>query len=338
MPAISPFFVIVHLFFRHVNLATPSLAVKNRYFLHFCRIKTNFCMQVGGQREQNREWLAFEAKIWYDSSIDTRKAVDGMDQPSRFKRLLHGLMMLDIPHRQVQVQEFAIPLHRLPSAFHRARIAVVADVHLPDTLPSIPQLIDIVAAQRPDAIFLPGDLTNSYTRFDAQGLQTLAQGLTALAPCFAIPGNHELRLDREPTYGDILTSCGVHYMCDSTADWVRDGQTLRLYGMGRQLPAPLSMGDQPTVVLAHKPNYMDQYCQAGWELVISGHAHGGQIRWGRHSLYAPDQGLFPRYTDGLYVQDGTTMVVSRGLGNSSIPWRMGNGAHLPVILLKPDDE
>ena len=261
-----------------------------------------------------------------------------MEQPSRFKRMLHGLMALDVPGGRIQAQEYPVPLRRLPPAFVGARVAVVADVHLPDALAPISRLVQAVAEQRPDAILLPGDLTNSYTRFDADGLRALARELTAVAPCYAIPGNHELRLDREPAYGDILATCGVHYLCDGAADWVRDGQALRIYGVGRQRPAPLPQPDRPTIVLAHKPNYMNEYTLAGWELVVCGHAHGGHARWGRRSLYAPDQGLFPRYTDGTYRQGNTTMVVSRGLGNSSLPWRANNHPHLPVICLQSDNK
>ena len=261
-----------------------------------------------------------------------------MKQPSRAKRILHGLMALDIPGKHIQGEAYPVMLPHLPGAFHLARIAVVSDVHLPDALVSTDRLVQCVAMQRPDAIFLPGDLTNSYTDFDARGLRELATKLTAVAPCFAIPGNHEWRLNREPDYRHILTHCGVHYMCDSYADWVKDGQTLRLFGMGRQCPSPLQVQGQPSIVLAHKPNYMRYYRHAQWNLVVSGHAHGGQIRWGDRGLFAPDQGFFPRYSGGLYTEGNTTMLVSRGLGNSSIPWRIGNDAHLPVILLLCDNK
>lgn len=261
-----------------------------------------------------------------------------MVKPSATKRLLHNLMALDLPGASIEAQAFPVVCRQLPAAFHYARIAVVSDVHMPDALVSPRRLARCVALQKPDAIFLIGDLTNSYTLFDEEGLRQLARELTAVAPCFAIPGNHELRLEREPLYGNILCDCGVHYMCDSYADWVKDGQTLRLFGMGRKRPAPLNVKGQPAIALAHKPNYFDYYQRARWELVVCGHAHGGQVRVAGRSLYAPGQGFFPIYTEGEYSKGGTTMIVSRGLGNSSIPWRIGNGAHLPVILLIPGNK
>ena len=255
------------------------------------------------------------------------------EKPSKLKRAIHHLMALDPVDRPIQVEPIPLSIRGLPSAFHLARVAVVADVHLPDKLVSVPRLTRTLALQRPDAIFLPGDLTNSYTDFDAEGLRRLATELVKIAPCFAVPGNHEQRLNREPLYRQILTECGVRYMSDSYTDWEREGQTLRLYGMGRKKPAPLSVGEQPSIVLAHRPEFMPYYKEAGWDIVICGHAHGGHARVGHASLYAPDQGFFPKYTYGVYQEGNTRMIVSRGLGNSSLPWRVNNPPHLPVLIL-----
>ena len=254
-------------------------------------------------------------------------------RPSRFKRMLHGLLALDGKGHSIQVEPVPLTCAGLPAAFHLARIAVVADLHLPDGLMSIERLARCIALQKPDAIFMAGDMTNSYADFDAEGLRELAAALTAIAPCFAVPGNHEWRLEREPLYRRILTENGVQYLCDSYADWHKDGGTLRLYGVGRKLPTPLSVSGQPSIVLSHQPEYMPDYVRAGWDLVICGHAHGGHARLGRTALYAPDQGFFPKYTHGVYTEGNTRMVVSRGLGNSSLPWRVNNPPHLPLLVL-----
>ncbi len=256
-------------------------------------------------------------------------------QPKWYKRLLHNLMHFDRVNQPVQMEEWAISLSQLPAAFHGARITVVADVHFPDALLSLPALTNAVSATTPDAIFLCGDLTNSYTYFDEARLAKAAQALSRIAPCFAVPGNHELRLNREARYGEILRQNGVTYLCDTTAKWVKDGKTLTLFGMGRQRPKPLPYEDtQPTIVLAHKPEYLPYYRAARWDLVVCGHAHGGQVRIGNRALFAPGQGFLPRFIGGIYTGGHTVMVVSRGLGNSSIPWRVQNRPHLPVIILE----
>lgn len=252
------------------------------------------------------------------------------EKPSFAKRLLHGTLVLDRRNRPIDVEQMVLACPALPQAFDGVRIAVVADVHLPDHIVSLSDLLRHLKQEKPDAIFLPGDLTNSYIDFDAAGLRRLAQALVEIAPCFAVPGNHEQRLNREKTYRKILTKCGVHYMSDSYADWKKQGATLRLYGMGEQVPtAP----GQPAVLLAHRPEYFRDYCAAGWDVVVCGHAHGGHLRMGKRSLFSPDQGFAPRYTNGVYVEGKTRMVVSRGLGNSSIPWRINNPPHLPILTL-----
>lgn len=256
-------------------------------------------------------------------------------QPSHAKRLLHHMLSIDHMDGHIQTETFVVPCPHLPAAFSGARIAVVADMHLPDAVVSLPAMLRRIALLRPDAIFMAGDLTNSYTAFDEQGLYRLARGLSSIAPCFAIPGNHELRLDREPLYREILTLCGVQYMSDSYASWHKDGATLRLFGMALRRPAPLPVRGQPAIVLAHKPEHFPYYRKARWNLVVCGHAHGGQVRVGSHALYAPGQGFLPRYTGGMYRADNTVMVVSRGLGNSSLPWRIGNHPHIPLIVLQP---
>lgn len=254
------------------------------------------------------------------------------------KRNLHHLLALDPADRPIQVEPIPLTVEGLPTAFHLARVAVVADVHLPHKLVSLNRLVRALTLQKPDAIFIPGDLTNSYVNFDAEGLRQLADALVAIAPCFAVPGNHELRDGREPLYRQILTEAGVHYMCDSYAVWEKDGAQLALYGMGTKEPAPLTVDNQPAIALAHRPERISQYVQAGWNIVVCGHAHGGHARMGQASLYAPGQGFFPKYTAGVYQEGDTRMIVSRGLGNSSIPWRVGNPPHLPILILSAKEK
>ncbi len=256
-------------------------------------------------------------------------------QPKASKRLLHQLMALDRTDQTVEVESIPIHCPKLPPAFHAARIAVVADVHFPDALLSIPMLVGCVAAQKPDAIFLPGDLTNSYTYFDEIRLAKLAKALSAIAPCFAVAGNHEMRLGRETRYGSILRQNGVQYLSDNYAEWRIGNEALAVFGCAHKRPMPFEHHDQPSIVITHKPDRFAYYCRARWNLVVCGHAHGGQVRVGNHSLYAPGQGFFPTYTNGVYTAEDTVMVVSRGLGNSSIPWRMRNRPHLPVLILQP---
>lgn len=86
--------------------------------------------------------------------------------------------------------------------------------------------------------------------------------------------------------------------------------------------------------MAHRPEDFDKYVNEV-NLVLSGHSHGGQIRFPFiGALVAPDQGIFPKYSDGLYSKDKTKMIISRGLGTSVIPIRINNPPEIIVIKLK----
>ena len=89
------------------------------------------------------------------------------------------------------------------------------------------------------------------------------------------------------------------------------------------------------MVISHRPEEFDVYASQKIDIVFSGHAHGGQFRIpGLGGLVAPGQGLFPKYTSGAYREEDTTMVVSRGLGNSIIPIRIFNMPEIVVVTLK----
>ena len=89
------------------------------------------------------------------------------------------------------------------------------------------------------------------------------------------------------------------------------------------------------VVLSHRPEMLEEYARREFDLVLTGHAHGGQFRLPLiGGLYAPHQGFLPEYESDIHVQNNTTMVVSRGLGNSLFPLRFCNRPELVIITLE----
>ena len=90
------------------------------------------------------------------------------------------------------------------------------------------------------------------------------------------------------------------------------------------------------VLLSHRPEAFHLYTQTGFDLVLTGHAHGGQVRIPFvGGIIAPDQGFFPEYDSGSFKGNGTTMIVSRGVGNSILPIRINNPSELVSIDLMP---
>ena len=92
-----------------------------------------------------------------------------------------------------------------------------------------------------------------------------------------------------------------------------------------------------TILLSHRPEMVDEYSRYSFDLVLSGHAHGGQFRipYIINGVYAPHQGFFPKYASGMYYIGNTTMIVSRGLDKEAIKLpRMFNRPELAIIDLK----
>lgn len=263
------------------------------------------------------------------------KRVAAVAVPALAAGVAKAAVQLVSENTTVQVQPVVLPLKGLPEAFAGYRAVMVSDVHLPRNERFIRRLLSLVAAQKPDAVWIVGDLVNRHDRFDAAGLKALAEGLAAIAPCYAVTGNHERQTrECEQRYARILHRAGITLLRDESVAVEKDGEQFTLYGVSARVPKkqPDAL-PRPIVALAHHPEYAEAYAAAGFAAAISGHAHGGQVRIGGQGLYAPGQGLLPQYTSGSYCVGDMTLFVGRGLGNGTCPVRVGNSLHLPVIFL-----
>ncbi len=237
---------------------------------------------------------------------------------------------------------------KIPEEFNNFKIAQVADLH---NHPWGDQLIERLEKESPDIIVVTGDLVDSsHTDFHI-AMEFIHRALK-IAPVYYVTGNHEAWLDRYGDLEEMLMGAGVHIM-DDRKEWIEKGEA-KINLVGIQDPdfverAALD-GIQDSivttklesflnknyynVVLCHRPELFDGYVAVQADLVITGHAHGGQARIPfLGGFVAPNQGLLPKYTEGVYSKDGTDMIVSRGLGNSVIPVRINNMPELVVITL-----
>lgn len=181
-----------------------------------------------------------------------------------------------------------------------------------------------------DALLVPGDISDRYRQQYDRGVQFLKDAAKRL-PTFYALGNHEarqkeyraLRAALDETGAEILVNRHVRFQDVWIGGWydpaiVREPEELDDF---EQL-------DGAKLLLCHKPElYMKRMRSRSLDLVVAGHAHGGQIRIGRQGLFAPGQGPFPRYTKGLV--DGR-MIISAGAGN---PARMPRWGNPPEILM-----
>ena len=239
----------------------------------------------------------------------------------------------------------------IPEAFDAYKIVQISDLHDAQIGENNEKLIAMTAETEPDCIVLTGDFVDS-SRFHPERSLSVAEALVKIAPVYYVSGNHEAVLPDADYQAltDGLRALGVCVLEDESAELTRGGQSIRLIGLTdigfhpgtleekkdalRTALSALLPEDEFSVTLAHRPELMDVYTECGAPLVLSGHAHGGQIRLpGIGGLIAPGQGLFPKYTEGKYEENGTTLVVSRGIGNSVLPLRVNDRPQIVVVQL-----
>lgn len=220
------------------------------------------------------------------------------------------------------------------------RLAVVADFHGCDYGEGAERLIAAIQEQSPDAVLLVGDIFDDVLPWDDS--EALVCSLAAQYPCFYVTGNHEYWSDDVDEICRIIESAGVVVLNASSATLKINGQTINICGIPDPSD-PISMKTALqraasdiaqaafTVLLAHRPERIDKYAATGnFDLVVSGHAHGGQVRIPGilNGLFAPNQGLFPEYAGGQYQVEETTLIVSRGLARES--------TRLPRVFNRPE--
>ena len=239
----------------------------------------------------------------------------------------------------------------IPEAFDAYKIVQISDLHDAQIGENNEKLVAMTAETEPDCIVLTGDFVDS-SRFHPERSLSVAEALVKIAPVYYVSGNHEAILPDADYQAlmDGLRALGVCVLEDESAELTRGGQSIRLIGLTdigfhpgtleekkdalRTALSALLPEDEFSVTLAHRPELMDVYTECGAPLVLSGHAHGGQIRLpGIGGLIAPGQGLFPKYIDGKYEENGTTLVVSRGVGNSVLPLRVNDRPQIVVVQL-----
>lgn len=196
-----------------------------------------------------------------------------------------------------------------------------------------------VAAEKPDFIAFTGDAIHKYRARDIEVALKTASALCSIAPVLYVSGNHEMRNKGYRFFRLRLMEAGVRVLDDCTADIcglsVAGLNCASLKNDKIKTVTPPAKEGVPRVLLAHMPHFAEKYAAAGYDVVLCGHAHGGQWRvpFTGIGVYAPGQGLFPKLTAGVHTFGKTKVVISRGLGNSQCPLRLFNRPELVVVKL-----
>lgn len=267
------------------------------------------------------------------------------------------ILFCNFQNKHLETTHYTYAAEQLGADLEGYRIVQISDLHNAKFGKNNQKLVDRIRECEPDMIVLTGDLVDSnHTNVD-RAVQFVDE-IVKICPVYYVTGNHEYWLEASE-YDELmsgLTGAGAVILDDQVVEISRGDAKIRLVGLGDRSLSDGTLGtllnDQAgqkeetadnensgekelTVVLAHEPQYLARYASAGVDLVLSGHAHGGQFRLPFvGGIVAPDQGFLPEYTAGEYYMNGTEMIVSRGLGNSVIPVRLFNYPEIVCVELK----
>lgn len=234
------------------------------------------------------------------------------------------------------------------------KIAQISDFHNTNSTRLKNSIISALKSNKPDIIVITGDLIDSRKTNIACAKEFLER-LIAITTTYYVLGNHESRNENIQEVIDTFSSTGVKILRDEKIK-LQDG--LELIGLDdvnfsipekeqKSLSTPQVTlketlkhnlksihykNDSCTVLITHRPEFLSTYAKCNIDIALTGHAHGGQVRLPIiGGLFAPGQGYFPRYTNGVHTKNQTTMVVSRGIGNSKFPFRFNNRPEIVFV-------
>ena len=259
------------------------------------------------------------------------------------------VVLVIIENNMVELNKYDVSTSKLSSEFN-LKIAHVSDFHntrLKD------KTVERLKEAEPDIIVVTGDLIDS-RKTNVQISVDFMTEAVKIAPCYYVTGNHESRTPESLNELLVaLNNIGVTVLRNESTLLDVNGEKINIIGIEDPMFTlkrdstkkakatvyeslkPLVSKEYYDLVLCHRPEVFDSYVSLGVDLALSGHAHGGQVRLPLiKGIISPNQGIFPRYTEGLYTKENTNMIVSRGVGNSLIPFRINNKPEVLLITLK----
>lgn len=246
-------------------------------------------------------------------------------------------------NKHLVVDNFIVQSNKISGDLEGFKIVQISDFHNENFGRNNDNLLNLIKNQNPDIIVITGDLVDSNHTNIKRALE-FTQTLQEICPTYYVTGNHEYWLSEK--YLEILftglKSNGIIILENQCVNIDKGDSSFLLVGLDDRNLADNTLAnilqdhkDEYTVVLAHEPQYISNYSGEKVDLVMAGHAHGGQFRLPFiGGVIAPNQGFNPKYTSGEYKVNDTVMIVNRGLGNSIIPIRLFNYPEIVSVQLK----
>lgn len=254
--------------------------------------------------------------------------------------LYWGNNCLDVTHHIVTTD-------KLPKNIKPLKILHLSDLHNKKFGKNQERLLKVIKNEMPDIIVITGDIIDS-RRTDFKPALTLLDKTMTIAPTYFITGNHDVAIPNYERLLEQIEATGTKYIANKSLTLEHEGAFIHLHGVddsnligykrfykNLELLSTAMDTDEFNILLVHKPRFLETYATLNYDLVFSGHAHGGQIRLpGIGGILSPGQGFLPKYSEGLIKKDDTSLVVSRGLGNSLFPFRILNNPEVVVVTIQ----
>lgn len=254
------------------------------------------------------------------------------------------LLWIVYQNKNIQITKYDITNSKIPKSFDKFRIVQISDYHNGTFAKNNEKLIQKIFDCNPDIIVITGDLFDGKDK-DFSLCFDLIERLIKLAPVYFVTGNHEKSIKECQDLKQHLEEIGVTVLENEMTSIERNGESISLLGIQdlnfhkktkniQSVIQGLMKENTYNILLSHRPEIFEDYVCSNVDLVFTGHTHGGQFRIPFiGGIYAPHQGFFPKYDAGLFVKNNTTMIVNRGLGQSSIPLRLNNNPEIVSVEL-----
>ena len=254
----------------------------------------------------------------------------------------------------LQISKYEYASRKISLTFDGFTVVHISDLHGKSIGKDHSGTIAAIKKLSPDIIVITGDIMDR-RRSNLPSAVKFAQKAAKIAPVYFVAGNHEANSGKYSSFVlPALEHAGVNVLRDEAVRVKRGDSFINIIGLEcvgflpggyrekcdlneiTKLICKLSEQNCLNVILAHRPELMEQYSASGADVVFCGHAHGGQfiIPFVNRGVLAPDQGFWPKYFKGVYTNKNTSMFVSRGIGNSVFPFRINNRPEIIAVKFK----
>lgn len=267
--------------------------------------------------------------------------------------VIFGVWWIYFETTAVKVTEIEIENERIPKGFEGYKIVQLSDLQN-SKFPNFYEKISTLCRQHnPDIIVFTGDLIDR-RKYNLQNAREFLQKINGIAPIYYVTGNHEAWCGKYDEVRALLDEFGINVLDGKVEKLIENGDVINLCGVDdpgflaygkkhseirdRQFSEKLRAAlknDGYNILLTHRPEYLEEYGKLGADLVLCGHAHGGQFRLPLiGALFAPHQGSFPKLTEGIHESGSATEIINRGLGSGKWQFRTFNRPEITAVTLK----